>query len=433
MAERRGRTRVHQGRIEISAYAGTNPVTGKAARLTERLPLGTSDLEVGRRLSALVVRADDVAVTRRARRRGELPAERPGRTVEHTVGDALEAWYDAHGRHLASAHTARHFIDSYLAPLSDVALWRLRGHVGRLEAERDPDLLDLGAFYRQLTTRSGTLLAPSSVERIHRGTLHPAIVEAIRQGWVTGDPTLGVRLPKGDEPEDTTPQPDEARTFLAYVGPRHRDLYAFCLLVASGPRPTETAAIRLEDVDLDAGTLTLHGHGVVREKQVGKKEQWVVRRGATTKRRKRVVALDATTVAAVRLIRDDQAATAAACGLVLGRRAYLFSHEPDGSEPMSPNILSMMFRRYVTRARAAGIDLPIGMSLYDYRHFGITTLLHAGRSVADVADRFGTSQRMIQERYAHRIKAEGARMADTMNDVWGTPEPDAVVVQLRRR
>jgi integrase len=464
----RGNIRERANRLELRAYAGVNPATGRRDYLLERLPLDTPEKELGRRLTALVARADEIAATRRERRKDPARAPRrpaPVRRQDRTAGYVLEDWWDAHAQHLDSAGHVRMVLDTYLLPvLGDVALWRLRGHLDREEAELDPDLVNLSAFEAELLRSGKTIrrrrttrevhrelraanktagvteaaaetmerarvlaaaslvtergpLKPAAVERIH-GILHAALAHGVRKGWLASNPASDVKRAKVEERESTTPEEDEANDFLHFVAGRHHELYAFTLLVASGPRPQEVAAVRWLQVDLDAGRLSLTGEGVVQEKDPGQPERWVIRRGETEKRRRRVIALDPVTVEALRELRRRQLETALGVGATIGRRALVFSEEPDGSEPVSPHALTITFGRYVRRARRDGLDVPAGMRLYDFRHFGITQLLRKGRNPADVARRFGTSARVINARYAHAIPGDDERMAETMADVW---------------
>lgn len=483
----RGTVREHRGALELRAYAGINPATGTRQYLTKRLPLGTADKVLGRELTALVARADDLVETRRARRKDGYTQPEPARANrDRTVGHALETWWNAHGSTLDGATEIRRNLDAYLIPrLGPVALWRLRPALDAAEAERDPDLVDLSALYRDLQAggatggggrphRAGRPLAPATIHKIH-GILRAALaLEVRRPGGIMSNPAAEVRLPRIEDRESTTPEPDELADFLPFLAGAGRTVpgydvtrrtrtgetvtyrveekpdvraaelgratRAFALLVASGPRPQEVAAIRRGDLDLDTGRLSLTGEGVVKVKEPGQPERWEVRRGETAKRRKRAITLDPDVLAAVEDVIRAADEYALACGIRLGRRAFLFSDEPDGSKPPSPKNLSRAFDRAVAAAVRAGIDVPAGMRLYDMRHFGITQLLRAGRAVADVARRYGTSSRMIHARYAHAIPGDDHGLAATMADVWAPVRARAAeldaggpVVALRRR
>jgi integrase len=71
------------------------------------------------------------------------------------------------------------------------------------------------------------------------------------------------------------------------------------------------------------------------------------------------------------------------CGIALTSSAYVFSHEPDGSRPWRPDVVTHAFVRLRDRA-----GLP-GVRLHDLRHFVATRLLASGVDVRTVAGRLG--------------------------------------------
>jgi integrase len=188
---------------------------------------------------------------------------------------------------------------------------------------------------------------------------------------------------------------------------------AFALLVANGPRPVEAAAITRVQLDQDSAELELDGRGV--------DDDGSIIGGESTKRRRRLITVDARCLAALKRCLSFQDEYALAVGQRLGPRAYVFSLEPVAARPLSPKVMSKAFARSVDAARTAGLSLPDGFHLYDMRHFGITHMLRggAGRNVAAVAKRFGTSTRMIEERYEHAIPKDDRQLAEALTTVWG--------------
>ena len=466
----RGSVRNRRNGIELRAYCGVDPTTGRKQWLEERLPLGTSAKEVGRRRTALVARADEIAATRRPRRRGEAPpgpAPDPGRTV----GQALAAYWKTHARHLARSADVRMMIDSYLDPcLGDIALWRLHPGLDAEAASRNPDLVDLTDLFEGLAAmgavggggRPQNAGGPLGAATLHkaRAVLSKALAMEVAAGRLAANPCAGVRLPPIPARESTTPEPDELAAFLPVLagegrivggyevtrrtrggGPtvtytvpgrpaepnlRDRQLRVYARLVASGPRPQEVSALKRGDYDPQTGRLSLSGEGVVKVKDPGRPERWEVARGETEKRRRRVITLDAVVRAELDALLAEQDEFAKVCGMTLGRRSFLFSVTPDWSAPLSPNTASDEFGDAVARALAAGIDIPPRMRLYDMRHFGITSLLRAGRSPAAVAVRYATSERMIRSRYSHAIPGDDGHLAETLGEVWA-PAPRAAL------
>jgi integrase len=204
-------------------------------------------------------------------------------------------------------------------------------------------------------------------------------------------------------------------------------------MVASGPRPTEVSALQRGNYDRATRQMAFLAEGVVRVKEQDQPERWEVATGETDKRRARVIELDPVVAADLDALLLEQDEAALACGVKLGRRAYLFSPATDCKTFLTPNTAGDGFAAAVERARAAGVDLPPGMRLYDMRHYGITYLLRAGAAPAAVAVRFATSEAMIRSRYSHAISGDDAHLAEKMAAVWAQPVTPGPVVSMEDR
>lgn len=454
----RGTVREHRGGLELSAYAGVSPATGNPQRLTERLPLDTPAKTVERRLTALQARADELAEARRHRRKegGHVPVPTaPGKKVERTCGQAFDLWWKAHARHLARAATHRTNLDCHLIPaMGDVALWRLRDTIDEEEAGRDPDLFDVSAFYERLRregaagrmgkdgprTGKGGPVGDATVESVH-ATLRAALNYVARKdGWLpNGSPLAGMKGVRSTVVgDDTVPLPEEMAALVPWLIGDRLDLAVAALLVGNGPRPTEVAAVRWMMLDLDTGRLDLRGEGIVKVSGRGERERWELRSDPTDKRRARPIQLEPLLVGLLRRRWAEQRALALACGVPFSRRAFVLSEASDGMAFMTPHSLGTAFTRALERARSgdgrrqgertdlgkkgirktAGLAVPEGMTLYDMRHYGITHALRARVGIAEVARRFGTSKRMINERYDHAVPGEDEMAAAAMGTVW---------------
>lgn len=457
--------RAHGNRIKLKAYAGIDPATGKRHYLYDSVPVDVGKRELDRRVRALDAQAQAVAAGRRDRRRdpagARQPKIQPGR--DRTVRDAVEAWWKHHGSKLAGAPKTRPLIDGLILPhLGDLKVTLVAGTPPDDELERDPDVTYLAEKWEEIRLVGRKVgdepLEPSTIHKAH------AIAgAALRRA---GHPITDPGLPSLGDRADTTPLPEEMAAFLPYlaagartvpaytvsrrvrgtanmvgyevgartVDPSAMDIMAeaFALLVASGPRPVEVAAITRTQVDLFGGSCSLDGRGVILTHDEAGREQWVIAGGETAKRRRRVIAIDGRTLAALRRWLAFQQQTSLAMGARLGPRALVFSFEPGGAVPISPKVFSSAFARAVDKARGDGAELPAGFHLYDMRHYGITALLRAGRPVAAVARRFGTSPRMIHQRYEHAIPGDDAALADTLTAMWGEPVREADVISLDR-
>jgi integrase len=260
----------------------------------------------------------------------------------------------------------------------------------------------LTAFYRTLLEsgrrdgRGG--LAPKTVRNIH-GTIHAALQDAVRWGYVARNVASAVELPKGMAPEMHVWSPEELRAFLDQVR-SDRLFAAWLLMVTTGMRRGELAGLRWIDVDLDAGRVSPRRPRVVVNYEV------VVSEPKTTKGR-RSLALDPATAAALRRHRTQQAQERLAAGPLWQDSGLVFAW-PDGS-PIHPQRFSSWFEQH---ARAAGLPR---IRLHDVRHSYATAALAAGIPAKVVSERLGHANIAItMDTYSHVLPGLDAAAAGTV-------------------
>jgi integrase len=157
---------------------------------------------------------------------------------------------------------------------------------------------------------------------------------------------------------------------------RDAALAAFLFLAAvTGARRSELVALRWAEVDLKRGVVEIR-RGVV----LGR--DGIVGKGTKTHAVRRV-ALDPAAVRHLLAHRERSERVATMCGTILDGSAFVFSHEPDGSRPWRPDVVTHAFGRLRDRA-----GLP-NVRLHDLRHFVATRLLASGVDVRTVAGRLG--------------------------------------------
>jgi integrase len=146
------------------------------------------------------------------------------------------------------------------------------------------------------------------------------------------------------------------------------------LVMVTGMRRGELAALRWHDVHLDGGVLEVRRSytqraGIAMEKDPKTHQM-------------RRIALDQTTVDLLAAHRTRYEAEVAALGLKPRDEAFLFSYETDHSRPCNPDGIS---HRYVAMCAELGID----SHLHALRHYSATELLSAGVDLRTVAGRLG--------------------------------------------
>jgi integrase len=260
----------------------------------------------------------------------------------------------------------------------------------------------LTAYYRTLLEaghRSGRGgLAPKTVRNIH-GTLHTALRDAVRWGYLARNVAATADLPKGMTPEMHVWSPEQLRTYLDHV--RSDRLYAAWLLFATtGMRRGEVAGLRWADVDLDAGRVSPRRPRVVVNHQV------LVSEPKTAKGR-RSIALDPATVAALREHRRRQLEDRLAIGPRWQDSGLVFTW-PDG-RALHPERFSKWFEQHT---RAAGLPK---IRLHDVRHSYATAALAAGIPAKVVSERLGHANIAItMDTYSHVLPGLDAQAAGTV-------------------
>lgn len=230
-----------------------------AERRTRRLPVGVTAVEgvygttyearwydsSGRRRSATFDTAREAA----AYREEQMAARRRGGTGDPSGGRVrLSEWWEKWIGTTPVRPSTRARLDSM------GRVWIIP-HLGgyRLGKLRPSDI----AGFRETMNAAG--LAPASVERVMRG-LSTSLRGAVAEGLIAKNPASGVRPPKrsGDERRFLTP--DELARLESVMDPHWSLIVPF--LADTGLRIGELSALRVKDVDLLAGSVTVSGTAV---------------------------------------------------------------------------------------------------------------------------------------------------------------------------
>jgi integrase len=176
----------------------------------------------------------------------QLVAEiQSGTSIDPNKITVLE-FLDQFDRDWAATHVSAHSRARYRFALDHV-----RRHLGdKLLQKVRP--ADLAAFYAALA-RTG--LAPRTIKLVH-SVLHRAFGQAKIWGLIRDNPAELAKPPKAPDRETEMLQPDQAVELLERL--RGKPLYLIAALaLATGMRRNEMLGVRWEDVDLDAGRLTI--------------------------------------------------------------------------------------------------------------------------------------------------------------------------------
>jgi len=331
----------------------------------------------------------------------ELARDGPMPTASDlTVGEALERWYvgfrqmaDTGAKSVNTATTDREFLDAYVLP-----------HIGTIKLAK-LTAFDLDRLYAKLLatgSRRGAPLKPATVRKAH-GLIRRALAQCVRWRWITVNPALSATPPSVPQESIAPPEPEAARRILAEAERVDPEWATYLRLAATaGARRSEMCALRRNDVDLEAGTVS-----ITRALALTPDSLVVERQRPKSGRGFRQVAVDAGTVAALAAQLERQERRAVAVRRPLADNCFVFSADPLGAVPWTPSVVTHRFVRLRDR-------LGLQVRLHDLRHYVATQLLASGGDVRTVAGRLGQDPAVTLRIYAAFVPAQDRVAADIM-------------------
>ena len=261
--------------------------------------------------------------------------------------------------------------------------------------------IDLDRLYAHLLSEGGmkgTGLSMRSVRLLHT-ILQRALGDAERKDMLKRNPARFASPPSSSAaraPEFTAWTPAELRRFLELSADSHHSC-ALRVAAMTGLRRGELVGLRWDDIDLDAGRLTVR-HTLLNI------EGELVEGTPKTKRGLRSLDLDAATVAALRAHRTAQVETRLLVGPAYQDSGYVFTR-PDG-RPWNPESVAQVFDRLVARNGLRRIRF------HDLRHTHASHLLAAGANPKVVSERLGhASVAFTLDVYSHVMPGQQADAA----------------------
>jgi integrase len=260
-------------------------------------------------------------------------------------------------------------------------------------------------------------LGPLTMRRIHN-VLSGALKSAVRAGLMSRNPAADAELPKLVVPRAKIWTAYQLGGFLDAI--EDQRLYPLYHLAAfAGMRRGELCGISWDDVDLDAGRITVRWQITEQGYRKGKAAEKQGRHGEYRSKPKtragedRVVDLDSVSTAVLRAWRREQAKEREAWGSeyadptdVDGTPYHLVFTRENG-EPLDPG---QTYATFVRLVRGAGLT---HVKLHGLRHLNISLQLEAGVSETIIAMRVGhTSPALIRSTYGHLIGTIGQRAAE---------------------
>jgi integrase len=325
--------------------------------------------------------------------------------VQITMADYLDTWlaarrglagntlrcYGDHIRLYLTPHLGHHTVaDLDLEHVEDMFTALIDRSAAITTARQSPDPKI------RATVRGVRPMGASSIQRV-RATLRKALNDAIHKHRLrTTNPAVGVELASGKPPKarvwtdkamarwevtgaKPSPvmvwKPAQAGQFLDYTETHDPALHEmFTLILHRGLRRGEACALRDEDVDLDAGTLTI----VYQLTTVGYE---TILKEVKSEAGDRVIPLGPATIAVLQAYLARRRAWAEKVGDTWPDTG-LFFVRPDG-QPWHPAAVSDRFERHIIQS-----GLP-PVRLHDLRHCAATYLRHGGADMKEIQETLG--------------------------------------------
>ncbi|MGR4064129.1 MAG: tyrosine recombinase XerC [Vulcanimicrobiaceae bacterium] len=232
-------------------------------------------------------------------------------------------------------------------------------------------------------------------------TLSSALNIALREEKILRNPCGTVRTPKIKRAEVDILDGSQAMQLLAAA----RDLHERALLslaITTGMRQGEIFALWWEDVDLDAGRLSVKK--TLTEDLQGR----LIRSDPKTTKSRRIIHLPNLALHALRDLKSARDANA----------GFVFTSNDGGAFHRS-NFTKRVFKPLLERA-----GLP-DVTFHSLRHTANSLLIEAGEDPLAIAGSLGHADtRMMFERYGHLFDHTARRVADTANRIFDRLEAD---------
>jgi integrase len=282
------------------------------------------------------------------------------------------------------------------------ALKHVRRHLGDRSLQKLQPA-DLAALYAELF-RGG--LASPTIKLIHR-VLHRALGQAKVWGVIRDNPAELAKPPREPDRETEMLQPDRAAELLERL--RGRPFYMLAsLALATGMRRNEMLALRWQDIDLDAGRLTV-------EQALEQTAAHGIRvKAPKTRHGRRTISLPVHIVTELRQHWREQQELRLAMGL---------GKAPDDTPVFATPDGGYMNQGTVTRQwteQVAAIGMP-GVKLHSLRHTHASMLIAGGVDVLTVSRRLGhASPTITLNVYGHLIHGGDDRAAQIVAAAFGS-------------
>jgi integrase len=310
---------------------------------------------------------------------------------------AVREFLDRFDQDWAATHVSAHSRERYRFALDHV-----RRHLGDKLLQRVRPA-DLAAFYAILA-RTG--LASRTIKLIH-SVLHKAFGQAKAWGVIRDNPAELAKPAKAPDRETSMLQPDQAAALLERL--RGKSLYLIAsLALGTGMRRNEMLGLRWQDIDLDAGRLTI-------EQSLEQTATHGIRiKAPKTRHGRRTISLPAHLVMELRQHWREQQEQRLGMGLGKAPETAPVFATADGRH-LSPNAITKAWP-----AAVAAVGMP-AVTLHSLRHTHASMLIASGVDILTISRRLWHSSPTITLGvYGHLIHGTDDRAAQVMDAAFGS-------------
>jgi integrase len=363
-------------------------------------------------------------------------ARQKSRTVQgtkKTADEALSAFLTEvrTGTAIASTDTLNAFLDRWLEHVeADLSPTTIRNYRDKLQrVRRDLGEIKLADLTAQKLDQAYARwrhedISAQTIRHIHR-VLSTALHQAEKWDLVLRPATDRATPPKQADQPVRAPTPEVVLGLIDEA--KRRDLpvlaAAIFLSATTGLRRGELCGLRWNDLDLDAGTLT-----VARSVKHDDGPGWIV--GDTKTHKVRRIAIDAATLDVLSEHRSLMDVAARQAGVAIKKGGYVFTLDPTGATLWRPDSYTQAFNRIRRqtcpdcRAKRRGTACEscggqrlirrFDVTLQELRHFTVTQALAAGIDIVTTSGRMGHGADVGLRKYAAFVPVRDKEAAEIL-------------------